>query len=180
LENPVPAPEPVRITVPAKTKIDVRLDQSIATDRTSSGAPFFATVADPVVVDGQTVIPQGAPVKGRVVSVHAAGRLAGVAQIRLALESVEVNGSYYNLHSNTFARVGKNHKKRNWEIIGGSSGGGALLGALAGGGKGALIGAPLGAGAGIAGAAMTGKKNIVIPAETAMTFHLLEPIDVQM
>jgi len=93
---------------------------------------------------------------------------------------VERNGSYYDLHSSSFTRFGHNHKKRNWEIIGGGSGAGALIGALAGGGKGALIGAPIGAGAGVAGAALTGKKDIVIPAETAMTFQLLEPVEVHL
>lgn len=156
------------------------MDQSIATSRVTSGDPFYATVANPVVVSGQTVIPQGAPVRGRVVSVHEAGLLKGVAELRLALDSVEIEGNYYDLHSSTFTRFGHNHKKRNWEIIGGGSGGGALLGALARGGKGALIGAPVGAGTGVIGAASTGKKDIVIPAETAMTFQLLQPVEVHL
>ena len=175
-----PPPQPSAITIPAKTEIEVRLDQSIATSRVASGDPFSATVAAPVVVSGQTVIPEGAPVKGRVVSVHEGGRLRGVAKLRLALESVEVDGNYYDLHTTTYVRFGRNHKKRNWEIIGGGSGGGALLGALLGGGKGALIGAPIGAGAGVTGAALTGKKDVVIPAETAMTFQLIDPLEVRM
>ena len=156
--TPTPPPQPVQITIPAKTEIEVRLDRSIATNRVASGDPFFATVAQPVVIGSQTIIPEGAPVKGRVVSAHEAGRLKGVARLRLALESVEVDGSYYDLHTNTFARFGHNHKKRNWEIIGGGSGGGALLGALAGGGKGALIGMPIGAAAGVTGAALAGRR----------------------
>ena len=178
--TPAVPPQPLQITIPARTEIEVRLDRSIAKDRVASGDPFFATVANPVVVDGQAAIPEGAPVKGRVVSVHEGGRLRGVAKLRLVLESVEVGGSYYDLHTSSFARFGRNHKKRNWEIIGGGSGGGALLGALAGGGKGALIGMPVGAAAGVTGAALTGKKNIVIPAETAMTFCLLEPVEVHL
>ena len=158
----------------------MRLNQSIATNRVTPGDPFFATVANPVLVSGQTVIPEGAPVKGRVISAHEAGRLKGVAELRLALDSVEVDGNYYDLRSSTFTRFGHNHKKRNWEIIGGGSGGGALLGALVGGGKGALIGAPIGAGAGVTGAALTGKKDIVIPAETEMTFQLLDPVGVRL
>ena len=178
--TPTPPPEPGQIAIPAKTEIEVRLDRSIATNRVASGDPFFATVAKPVVVGGQTAIPEGAPVKGIVVSAHEGGRLRGVAKLRLALESVEVGGSYYDLHTSSFARFGRNHKRRNWEIIGGGSGGGALLGALVGGGKGALIGMPVGATAGVTGAALTGKKNIVIPAETAMTFHLLEPVEARL
>jgi len=178
--NPVASSPAGQVTIPAQTEIRVQLNESIATDHATAGDPFFATVADPVQVNGQVVIPQGVPVKGRVVSVDAGGRLKGVAEIRLTLESVEINGSFFDLSSNTFARIGEKHKKRNWEIIGGSSGGGALLGALAGGGKGLLIGAPIGAGAGLAGSALTGKKNLVIPAETAMTFRLLAPVEMPM
>lgn len=173
-------PQPTAITIPPHTEIEVRLDQSIATNRLASGDPFLATVATPVVVSGQTVIPEGAPVQGKVVSVRESGSLKGVAEIQLALQSVEVDGNSYDIHSTTFTRFGHNHKRRNWEIIGGGAGGGGLLGALIGGGKGALIGAPIGAGAGVTGAALTGKKDIVIPAETAMTFQLIDPVEVRL
>lgn len=175
-ESPAPAPPP--ITIPAQTELEVRLDQSLATNRIASGNPFYATLADPVEVDGQTVIPTGAPVTGEVVYAREAGRLKGVAEIRLALTSVEINGSNYHLDSTTVTRFGRNHKKRNWEMIGGGAGVGAALGALFGHGKGALIGAPVGAGAGVAGAAITEKRNLVIPAETPMAFRLLQPVEV--
>ena len=178
--NTPPPPPPPEITVPANTELEVRLDRSIATNRVASGDPFYATVADPVVVDGQTVIPVGAPVTGRVVYAREAGRLKGVAVIRLALSSVEIDGNNYPLDSTTYTRYGRNHKTRNWEMIGGGAGVGALFGALVGHGRGALIGAPVGAGAGIAGAAVTEKRNIVIPAETAMTFDILRPVEVTL
>jgi len=168
------------VTLPAGTQIQVKLDQSIATNRTTSGDPFEASVAAPVLIDGKTVIPMNAPVKGRIVSVRESGRLAGVARMRMALESVEVNGTEYQLHTGDFSRRGANHKKRNWAMIGGGAGGGALVGALAAGGKGALIGGPIGAGAGIAAATLTGKKDFVLPAETMLTFELLNPVNVEI
>ncbi len=36
-------PQPTEITIPAKTEIEIRLDQSIATNRVASGDPFLAT-----------------------------------------------------------------------------------------------------------------------------------------
>jgi len=45
-------------------------------------------------------------------------------------------------------------------------GAGAAIGGAAGGGKGAAIGALVGAGAGTARAYLTGKREIVLPAET--------------
>ena len=81
------------VMVPAGTEIQVKLDQSIATDRTTSGDPFQASVAEPVLIDGKTVIPKNALVNGQIVSVRESGRLAGVARMRLELLSVEVNGT---------------------------------------------------------------------------------------
>jgi len=176
-----PAPPPItQITVPADTAIVVQLDQSIATDRNVSGDRFSATVSEPVVVNGRTVIPRGAPVTGRVVADRKSGRLKGVAELSLALESVEVEGGDYELHTNTLTRRGNNHNRRNAELIGGGGGAGALLGALVGHGKGALIGAPIGAGAGLVGAAITGKKDIIIPAEAPLSFQLLQSVELQL
>jgi hypothetical protein len=68
--------------------------------------------------------------------------------------------------------VSARHKKRNAIWIGGGAGLGAAIGALAGGPKGALIGAGAGAGAGTAGAALSGKKQVGVAAETALRFTL--------
>ena len=58
-------------------------------------------------------------------------------------------------------------ESNNIAVIGGGSGLGAVIGALAGGGKGALIGAGAGAAAGTAGAAATGKREVGVAAESA-------------
>jgi len=169
---------PSELTVPAGTAIHVRLNQSLATNQNSSGETFAATLASPVTVNGETVIPVGAPVTGVVVNSKPSGRLKGHAYMTLALSSVEVQGSDYDLHTSTVGRQSGDHKKRNIALIGGGGGGGLLIGALAGGGKGALIGGPVGAGAGLAVAALTGKKQVHIPAETGMTFRLTQPLTV--
>lgn len=168
------------VSVPAGTEIQVRLNESIATNRDTSGDSFRAVVAEPVVIDGKTVIPKDAPVSGQIVSVRESGRLTGVARMRLMLKSVQVDGKEYELHTGDYSRRGGNHRKRNWAFIGGGAGGGALIGALAAGGKGAAIGGPIGAGAGIAAATLTGKKDFVLPAETVLRFELVDPVKVEV
>jgi len=80
----VPAAPPDGITVPERTPIHVTLDQTLATNKNKAGDHFLATVSEPVVVDGNTVIPKGARVDGRVVDARKAGYLKGKADLRLA------------------------------------------------------------------------------------------------
>jgi hypothetical protein len=171
-------PDPV--TVPERTPIHVTLDQSVTSNQNHAGDHFAATVSQAVVVDGKTVIPQGAPVEGLVVDARHSGRLMGRARLMLALESVKVNGQSYNVRTESSVRIGRDHKKRNWMWIGGGAGGGAVIGALAGGGTGALIGGPIGAGAGTTVAFLTGKRDIKLGPETPVTFELAEPVTIQV
>jgi len=171
-------PSTVELTVPENTVLHVSLGQAVASDENRPGDHFEATVSAPVVIEGKTVIPEGANVEGVVVDVHRSGRLKGRGSLQLALESINVNGQNFDIRTNTSRRSGGGHKKRNWALIGGGAGGGALIGAIAGGGKGALIGGPVGAGAGTAVALLTGKKEIHLRPETPLTFELAEPVTI--
>ena len=168
------------VMVPEHTAIHVTLDQAVATNRSKPGDHFEATVSQPVIVDGKTVIPQGAHAEGLVVDSRQSGRLMGRARLRLALLTVDVNGQNYNVRTLSKPRIGRDHKKRNWEWIGGSAAGGAVIGALAGGGTGALIGGPVGAGAGATVALVTGKKDIKLRAETPLKFELAQPVTIHV
>jgi hypothetical protein len=163
------------ITVPEGTDLTIVFDQSLSSNENRPGDTFQATVAVPIVVDGKTVIPKDAHVKGHVVDAQASGRLSGIARLVLTLDSVEVQGNSYDIATDDEGRSGKNHNRRNGVLIGGGAGLGALIGGIAGGGKGALIGSAAGAGAGTAGAAYTGKKDIRVLAETRLTFRLARP-----
>ena len=73
------------MTVPERTMIHVTLDQSLATNRSRPGDHFKATVSEPVVINGKTVIPQGAHAEGLVVDSRQSGRLMGRARLQAAM-----------------------------------------------------------------------------------------------
>jgi hypothetical protein len=168
------------VTLPESTAIRVTLDQALSSDLSKAGDRFQATVSEPVVIDGKTVIPQGAHAEGWVVDARQSGRLMGRARLQLALQSVAVDGNGYYVRTTSSPKIGRDHKKCNLAWIGGGAGGGALIGALAGAGAGALIGGPVGAGAGTTVALLTGKKDIRLRPETPVTFKLAEPVTIKV
>lgn len=175
---PPPAPAPAPIVIPAGKTLTVTVDQDISTKTNSSGDVFAASLAEPVTVDGQTVIPAGTHATGTIVQARAAGHVKGGALLELTLDSLSLNGQKYSVATSEFEEAGKGRGKRTAIGGGGGAAFGAIVGALAGGGKGAAIGALAGGGAGTAGAAYTGKRDITIPAETRLHFRLKDSLTI--
>jgi hypothetical protein len=153
-------------TIPAGTRITVRLNQSVDSGVNKVGDIVDATLVNDVKVGNTTIAKAGDSVKAKVTHVKDSGRLKTPGEITLRL--VSVNG--INVKTSAVFRKGQSHTKSNVTKIGGGAAAGALIGALAGGGKGAAIGAGVGAGAGTGVAMATGKKQAAIPAESALTF----------
>ncbi len=174
---PAPAPPQV-ITIPKGTIVSVRLGQTISTKSSNSGDQFTATLAEPIVVGGQTVAPSGTRATGTVVEAVPLGKFKGGAKLRLSLDAITVAGKRYPVQTTSVARAENSKGKRSAVAIGGGAGLGAIIGGIAGGGKGAAIGLLAGGGAGTAGAAFTGNKDLVMPAETVLSFKILQPVDV--
>jgi hypothetical protein len=175
---PTAPPAPVTVTIPAGKVLTVSLADTVGSKVSQPGQSFGGSLAKPVDVDGEVAIPAGARVEGVVVDAKPLGRFKGGALLELKLNSVQVNGEQLPVHTAMFIQTLKGKGKRSAVMIGGGAGLGALIGGLAGGGKGAAIGAGAGAGAGTAGAAFTGNKEIVLPAESAVSFTLKESITI--
>jgi len=174
------APKPRPIVVPADTSILVVLDQQIGSKTSRTGETFTATVESPVEVDGRVAIPKGARAAGMVKNAKAAGHFKGGAVLELALTSVTLDDKEYEIQTSARAVTTKGKGKRTAAMVGGGAGGGAAIGAVAGGGKGAAIGALIGAAAGTGGAGLTGNRDITLPAETALSFRLLQPLEIKV
>jgi hypothetical protein len=176
-QTSTPQVQTVTLTAPAGTEIRVRLDGSLSSATAQAGSAFKGTLARALVVQGVEVAPAGSRVQGQVTNAISSGRLSRPAELSLTLTSLTPQGGpAMQISTSTWSRTGPSHKKRDIEMIGGGAGVGALIGALVGHGKGAAIGAAVGSGAGTAGAAYTGKQEIVLQPETELTFRLTAPV----
>ncbi len=174
-QSPAPAPPaPVSVTAPAGTRVAVRITETLSASKDEVGDGFTGVLEAPVVSHGATLFPRGTRVAGTVVAAKGRGHFKGSGA--LGIELTTVGGVH--VHTEEYEKELKGKGKRTGGFIGGGAGLGALIGGLAGGGKGALIGGLAGAGAGTAGAAYTGNKDVVIPSESLVAFHLSEPVTV--
>lgn len=167
------------LVIPAGTRIRVQLAQTLSTKNSQTGDPFSGTVVSPVVVNGQTIIRSGARASGTVIEAKSQGRFKGQAVLAVRLDSVRADGRTYPVRTSRVERVEAGKGKRSLLMTGGGAGLGALIGGLAGGGKGALIGGLLGGGGGAAGSAFTGNHDLVLPAESILTFRLDQGVTIR-
>jgi len=152
--------------IPAGTPVRVILNQSISSEKASTGESFTGTLASDLIVNSKTIAKKGDAVNGTVTFAKASGRLSEPGQLTLRLTSIK----NIAVMSSSVSRKGASHTKSNATKIGGGAAAGALIGGLVGGGKGAAIGAGAGAGAGTGVAAATGKKDVTISAESTLSF----------
>jgi len=172
------AKETPPLVIPAGTPITVRLQEGLSSASAVPGQHFDAVIDQPIVVHDKVVVPAGTPAVGRVVVARRSGRLSHPGVLGLTLDSVTVGKENVRLATSSVVVRGGSHKKRNWGFIGGGTGGGAIIGALAAGGKGALIGSGIGAAAGTTTAFITGKKDVGFGVERRLRFRLDHDVNV--
>jgi len=165
-----------RLTIPSGTVLKVLLIDGLGSDTNSAGDRFLASLAEPVVVDGNTLLPKGMKVRGRVIDVEDSGRVKGQASIRLTLTDIMQGNRTIAITTDTFTASADSTTKRDAGIIAGSAGVGAAIGAITGGKKGAGIGAIAGGGAGTGVVLATKGKEIRYPAETGLSFTLANSV----
>jgi hypothetical protein len=176
--------------LPTGTAVKMKLETTLATFSSKAGDPFSARVTEPVVLDGKTVFPIGTTVEGRVTKANEPRRIAGKPTIAIFPETVVLpNGDRFILNAtlvdtnrghgtdvNTEGQFkGAGHDGKDLTEIGMGTGGGMIIGGLAGGGKGLLIGGAIGATLTVAH--WLGKhRSATLPAGTEMVMELSRPM----
>ncbi len=167
------APAALRtVEVPAGSEMNVTLVDALSSETNKAGDPFKATLAEPIMVDGRIIVQKGAEVQGRVVDAERSGRVSGRASMRLALTSIVDGAKTYPLVTKPFVAEAEGSKGRDAGIIGGASGIGAAIGAIAGGKKGAGTGAIVGGAAGTGAVLATRGKEVEFGSESKLKFVL--------
>jgi hypothetical protein len=158
--------------------VHVRTNERIDSRVANEGQFYSAQIDDDVIAtDGGIAIPRGADASLVVRQVENNG------DITLDLASVTVEGQRYRVSTQDKeleSRQGPGANKRTGEFVGGGAALGAIIGAIAGGGKGAAIGAVAGAGGGAVAQIATRGKEVHVPAETELRFRLDQPLRLRL
>ena len=164
-ETAVKAKTAVReVTIPAGTELPIVLDTSVGSKTSRAEEPVRAHLSRVVSVDGQPVLAVGSSVSGVVTDATPAGRVKGRAHLAVRFDSITPRGQ----------------DERYAVKIGAPAAGGAIIGAILGGGKGAAIGAAAGGGAGTAVVLSTRGKETSLPVGSALRLRLTAPLTVRI
>ncbi len=166
------------VTIPAGTRISVRTIDGIDSTQNQVGDRFQASLEEPLLVNGEEVVPKGADVYGRLTQSNASGTFTGKSQLGLELTGIVVNGRSYPIVTGEYAVAGKSRGASTAKRTIGGAAVGSIIGAIAGGGKGAAIGAGVGGGVGAGSETVTKGDQVKVPSETLLDFTLQQDASV--
>jgi len=177
--EPPPPPPPVvkEFTVPAGTSLAVTVLSNLGSETSQVEDVVKASLAKPIVIDGTTVAPQGAEVRGVVSDAKKSGRVKGKATLSIAFDRLTVRGESHQIQTAPVVLEAQDKKSDDVKKGGIGAGLGAVVGGIAGGGSGAAIGAV----AGGAGTVLATKgREVELPAGTVMNVLLQSPLTLKV
>lgn len=176
--QPAPAPTPAPVQLAAGTNLVIRMIDAVDSAKASVGQTFAAALDEPVMVNGETVIPTGADAVVKLVDAKDSGKLTGRAELTLSLMSVKVNGQMVDINTQTVKSASNSRGAKTAKAVGIGAVLGTVVGAAAGGGKGAAVGAGAGAATGAGVEMATKGERVKVPSETRLTFVLDSAVNI--
>src|SRR5579859_2405348 len=188
---PAPVPAPVNnlaptsggadygsITVPAGQPLLVRMIDGVDSKTNHVGDIFHGSLETDLNINGQLVARKGTDVYGRLATAQKSGTFTGKSELQLELTRLVIGGRDYPVVSSDYSVQGKGQGAQTAKKVGGIAAAGAIIGAIAGGGKGAAIGAAAGGATGAGVQVLTKGEQVKVPSETLLEFRLQQPVTI--
>ncbi len=180
------------ITIPAGTVIPISLTSFLNTRSSQPGDTFHAETVYPVWINQTLVIPRGTLVRGTVTEVVRPGRVKGRGRLAIRIDSVILaNGvtrnlvaSFRGIHGPGAEKLDRSQESVEMDsskgadvgVMAGTTGQGAMLGAIADRGTGAAIGAGAGAAAGLLTVLFSRGPDLVLEPGIEFDIELKQPV----
>jgi len=162
--------------LPAGTALPVTFETTVSSATSNAEDKVLARVRADVRSGGRVVVPAGSELRGHVLTARRSGKVKGRAYLSLRFTELSVGGRTYPVSTGRIAVLAPRTHGRDAKIIGGGAAAGALVGAIADGGKGAGVGALVGGGAGTGAVLATRGKEVTLPAGARWRVRLLKPL----
>jgi hypothetical protein len=112
---------PSTTKLPEGTPIPIRLQSALSSASSHAGDAFSATIDEPVVIDGQTLVAGGTAATGRVLEAKPAASSAGKSSdrssepgyLRIVLVSLKVDGRPVTIETSSIFAKGGSREERN-------------------------------------------------------------------
>jgi hypothetical protein len=176
--RPPARPAPTYVTIPAGTRISVRMIDGIDSTKNRAGDRFQASLQEPLTSDGNVIVAKGSDVYGRLAESKESGKFSGKSQLQLELTGIVVNGQTVPVATGEYEVTGKSRGASTAKRTVGGAAVGSIIGAIAGGGKGAAIGAGVGGAAGAGSEIITKGDQVKVPSETLLDFTLQQDLPI--
>ena len=174
-----PAPQFQEVTIPAESVIGLQIETAVSSETARMEDRVVARVSRDVRAEGRIAIPAGSKVLGAVSLVDRGGHMKDQARLGVRFHTVILaDGTELPLQTETIIREGESPTNASATKVGGAAIGGAILGAILGGGKGAAIGTAVGAAGGTTAVMTGGRKAAQIAAGAPVTVKVLSPVTV--
>lgn len=176
---PPPSPEFEDLVVPADAVVGLRVEGDISSETARVEDRVEAVVTRDVRAGGRVAIPAGSRAEGSVVLVERGGKFKERSRIGVRFHTlVLADGTRMAMQSEPVYREGSTPSNESAAKIGGAAIGGAILGAIVGGGRGAAVGGSIGALGGTAAVMAGGRNAAVLAAGSSVTVRLAAPVTV--
>jgi len=166
------------VTIPAGQSLLVRMIDGVDSAKNHVGDVFHASLETDLTIGNTVVARKGTDVYGRLAEAQKSGTFTGKSELQLELTRMVIDGKDYPVVSSDYTLQGKGQGASTAKKVGGIAAAGAIIGAIAGGGKGAAIGAAAGGATGAGVQVLTKGAQVKVPSETLLEFRLQQPATV--